>query len=193
MRRRFCLPVLLLAPVLAGCFDISETLEVSRDGEAQFVLTAAFERALYPTPQSQRDAEQDCQATDDPSGAGLTVSRRSLWSDAAFICAVTVRTTDWPALTAKRLAGMTLTKAGPRQFRFAVDLAGTGKDASLTTGQSFKGHRWTVLVRALDIVDTNGTVAPDHKSVTWETPMAAVFDATTPAPEKSFWVVARYR
>lgn len=210
---RFAL-MLSLCLLLSGCFDLEQTFIVEESGDATFNFAFTLDAELLElTDESDIDAEGTCNNDDlwQDLPSGLTRTSDIRLEGSELVCEYTIK---GPLVDFEELSGdlqreghnanvISLELLDDRRAKISsvFNFSGDGMNMDDTDSpmarslkrmiaSNFEGHyiRWAVAAPA--ILESNGDIADDGRSVSWSVPLE---DAIVEGGEFRFDVILDYK
>jgi hypothetical protein len=193
---RTVLAAILSLSVLAGCFDLEQTLSIDRE-RVDYAVEVRMDARLAAINQRQDGRRNFCEPVELPAqaiarGVKTETIERTINGDLsclirisgpldAFLLALTqTKTSPVGALSITRIDGSTLrleNRLDASSSQTGGRGASSGLESSFAEGM-FAGRSFRWKLTAPQVIASNGTIAPDTRSVEWSVPVAAAFRET---------------
>ena len=203
-----------LAALLAGCFDLNQSLIVKDSGEADFNFAFTLDAALLElSDEADIDAESTCDSDDvwDDLPTGLTRVSDVRIEGSQLVCEYTIsgplpkfeqlsadlerenhraEVISLKLLDDHRAQISSVYNFNDQELDFDSDESPMAKSIKRMIAANFEGHfiRWAIHAPA--ILESNGEISPDGKTVTWAVPLE---EAIMAGGEFRFEAVIDYR
>jgi len=187
---------ILSLQLLAGCFDLEQTLSVDRE-RVDYAVEVRMDARLAALNQRQEGRRRFCEPLELPAqavarGVRSETIERTVNGDLsclirisgpldAFLLALTeAKTSPVGALSITRIDSNTLrleNRLDVASSQTGGRSASSGLESSLAEGM-FAGRSFRWKLSAPQVIASNGTIAPDTRSVEWSVPVATAFRET---------------